>query len=174
MIERLKIQDFNKIYELMKMSFPSDEYRIYEEQKALLNNPAYCVYGLYNEFQDIKAFIAVWEFNNFSFIEHFAVNPENRNEGTGTYLLSEVIKLIPKPVCLEVEPPETEIALRRIGFYERNNFFLNDYPYMQPPMSKGKKAIPLLIMTFGRKIDEDTFKYIKSTLYAKVYKYCKE
>lgn len=171
MIGRLKIRDFSKVYELMKMSFPSDEYRYYDEQKALLNNPAYSIYGLYNESQDIKAFIAVWQFSNFSFIEHFAVNPEHRNEGTGTYLLNEVIKMLPKPVCLEVEPPETEIAIRRISFYQRNNFFLNEYPYVQPPMSQGKKAIPLFIMTLGGKVDEDTFKYIKSTLYAKVYKY---
>ncbi len=147
MIEKLKTQDFDTIYDLMEMSFPSDEYRTYDEQKALLNNPAYSIYVLYDESQDIKAFIAVWGFNKFAFIEHFAVNPEHRNSGIGAYILNELVKLLGKTVCLEVEPPETEMASRRIGFYKRNSFFFNEYPYMQPPISQGKKAIPLFIMT---------------------------
>ncbi|WP_162848583.1 GNAT family N-acetyltransferase [Paenibacillus nanensis] len=170
MIEKLKIQDFSRVYELMEMSFPSDEYRPYDEQKALLSNPAYSIYGLYTESQDIKAFIAVWDFNEFAFIEHFAVNPKHRSGGIGAYVLSELLKLLSKTVCLEVEPPETEIARRRIGFYQRNHFFLNEYPYMQPPISQGKKAIPLFIMTSGSKVDEGTFEKIKGSLYAKVYK----
>ena len=169
MIEKLKIQDFDMIYDLMEKSFPSDEYRTYDEQKALLNNPAYSIYVLYNEYQVIKAFIAVWEFNKFAFIEHLAVSPEHRNGGIGAYILNELVGLLGKTVCLEVEPPETEMAKRRIGFYKRNNFFLNEYPYMQPPISQGKKAIPLFIMTSGGKVDEDIFEQIKGTLYKKVY-----
>lgn len=62
------------------------------------------------------------------------------------------------------------MAKRRIGFYKRNKFFLNDYPYMQPSISAGKVAIPLLIMTTGGTVDEVTFEQMKDTLYAKVYK----
>ncbi len=170
MIEKLKIQDFDRIYNLMEMSFPSDEYRTYDEQKALLNNPAYSIYVLYNEYQEIKAFIAVWEFNKFAFIEHFAVNPEHRNGGVGAYILNEMVEMLGITVCLEVEPPETEMTSRRIGFYKRNNFFLNEYPYMQPSISRGKNAIPLFIMTSGGKVDEEIFEQIKCTLYTKVYK----
>ncbi|NLA88207.1 MAG: GNAT family N-acetyltransferase [Clostridiales bacterium] len=170
MIEKLKIKDFDKIYHLMEKSFPSDEYRTYEEQKTLLNNYGYSVYVLYDESQDIKAFIAVWEFNKFAYIEHFVVNPEHRNGGLGTNMLNGLVELLGKTVCLEVEPPNTEMASRRIGFYKRNNFFLNEYPYMQPPISQGKNTIPLFIMTSGSKVDEETFEQIKGTLYTKVYK----
>ena len=170
MIEKLRIQDFDAIYDLMEKSFPSDEYRTYDEQKALLNDPDYSIYVLYNEYQDIKAFIAAWEFNTFAFIEHFAVNPEHRNSGIGSYILNELVELLGKTVCLEVEPTETEMATRRIGFYKRNNFFFNEYPYMQPAISQGKNAIPLFVMTSGRKVDEDIFEQIKGTLYKRVYK----
>jgi ribosomal protein S18 acetylase RimI-like enzyme len=170
MIEKLRNQDFDKIYDIMEMSFPSDEYRNYNGQKALLEDPAYSIYGIYNEFQDIKAFIAVWEFDEFAFVEHLAVHPEHRNRGLGAYMLNEQVELLHKPVCLEVELPETEIARRRIGFYKRNNFFLNEYPYIQPALSEGKKAIPLLIMTSGSKVDKDIFERIKNTLYTRVYK----
>ena len=53
-------------------------------------------------------------------------------------------------ICLEVELPETEMAARRIGFYERNGFYYNDYFYMQPPIAEGRNAIPLRLMTTGR------------------------
>ncbi len=170
MIDRMKIRDFDEIYDLMEKSFSYDEYRSYDEQKELLHNPVYSIYVLYNEAQEIKAFIAVWEFEEFAFIEHFAVNPEHRNSGIGAYMLNELVEQLGKTVCLEVELPETETASRRIGFYQRNNFYLNEYPYIQPSLSKGKKAIPLILMTSCSKVDEDAFNQIKDTLYKKVYK----
>ena len=72
-----------------------------------------------------------------------------------------------------MEPPDTETARKRIGFYERNGFYLNDYPYIQPPMSEGKNELPLLIMTSGGKVDKKTFDMMMTTLYEKVYKYNK-
>ena len=170
-MRKIKTQDFDVIYSLMEKTFPSDEYRTYDEQKALFNKPEYAIYGLYNAVQDIKAFIAVWQFNKFAYIEHLAVDPEHRNDGIGAYILNKTVERLGQTVCLEVEPPETEMAVRRIGFYKRNNFFLNEYAYRQPPISCGKKAIPLLIMTSGSKVDEKMFEKIKSTLYSKVYNY---
>jgi len=173
MMQKLNKQDFDKMYRLMEKSFPPDEYRTYDEQKALLDDPAYTVYVLYNGSEDIKAFIAVWEFDEFAFIEHLAVQPEYRNCGIGSRVLIELaerLRLGGKTVCLEVEPPETEMAARRIGFYERNGFSLNEYPYMQPPISEGRKAIPLLIMTSDGKADRNMFELIKQTLYTRVYK----
>lgn len=169
MLEKLSIQDFDKVYKLMEMAFPGDEYRTYDEQKALLNHPNYTVYVLYDEFYDIKSFIAVWEFNEFAFIEHFAVNPKYRNQGLGTWILNQLATHINKPLCLEVEPPETELARRRIEFYKRNNFFFNAYPYIQPAMSEGKNPVPLFIMTSGSKVQKGTFESIKNTLYTHVY-----
>lgn len=171
LIEKLKIEDFNLIYDLMEISFPSDEFRTYDEQKALLQNPIYSIYVLYHKSHDIKAFVAVWEFHQFVFIEHFVVNPEYRNGGIGSYMLKELVEQFGKTICLEVEPPATEMAIRRIGFYKRNHFFLNEYPYMQPPISKGKKSIPLFLMTTGSKLDENILDQIKDTLYSKVYQY---
>lgn len=38
-------------------------------------------------------------------------------------------------------------------------------------MSKGKNAVPLLIMTSGGKVGEAVFDMMKATLYEKVYKF---
>ena len=40
---------------------------------------------------------------------------------------------------------------------------------MQPPMSLGKKAIPLLLMTTQSKLTEEEFNKLKTLLYTEVY-----
>lgn len=167
-MELLKKEQFDSLYHLMEVSFPIDEYRTYEEQKELFDDPRYRVYVLRDE-EEIKAFIALWEFATFYFIEHFAVNPKFRNAGLGSAILKELTGELTKAVCLEVEPPAEEMARRRIGFYERNGFFLNEYPYSQPPISEGRKEIPLQIMTSEGRVSREQFGEIKHTLYREVY-----
>lgn len=170
MLQKLKPADFDKVFHIMELSFPKDEFRTYEEQKALLEKSYYQIYILPNESgEDIKAFVAVWEFDEIVYIEHLAVNPEFRNGGLGALILQELIRQSDKQICLEVEPPKETMAIRRIGFYERNGFFLNEYDYMQPAISKGRKPIPLMIMTSDKKICREEFDRIKKLLYTKVY-----
>ena len=68
-----------------------------------------------------------------------------------------------------MEPPEDELKSRRIEFYRRNGFYLNDYAYTQPPLSKGKKPLSLKIMTSHESVDEAHFNKIKALLYKYVY-----
>lgn len=171
MITKLVREEFDSVFQMIEASFPKDEYRTYGEQKALLDDPAYEIYVLPDsDDHTIKAFIAVWEFNSFAFIDHFAVNPKYRSQGVGSAFLRETVCLLGKMVCLEVEPPDNKTASRRIGFYERNHFFLNKYPYTLPPISAGRNPVPLLIMTYGRSISEMEFAEMKEELYARVYK----
>ena len=79
-LETLQVKDFDKVYSIMEESFPIDERRTYEEQKALLENELYNIYVLYdNENDNIKAFIAIWRFDDFAFVEHFVVSSLYRN-----------------------------------------------------------------------------------------------
>lgn len=169
MIEKLKKQDFDKLFSLMEMSFPSDEYRVRAGQEKLFDNPLYSVYALRESEGALTAFISAWDFDDFSYIEHFAVNPNFRNGGIGSRMLKEVVEMLGKRTCLEVELPENDMAKRRIGFYERNGFFLNDYPYIQPAMSEGKHEIPLLVMTTGGAIGKTEFEKMRAVLYKEVY-----
>lgn len=171
MIRKMNEDEFDTIFSIMEESFPIDEYRPYDEQNALLNDTRYNMYVLPDSNnENLKAFIAVWRFENFAFIEHFAVNPIYRNQGLGSLILQEISDLVKCQICLEVELPQTDFARRRIGFYERNGFYLNDYPYIQPPISEGRKPIPLLIMTSGERISEAGFESVKQTVYNEVYK----
>lgn len=171
MIKKVEKSDFDLVYEIMEKSFPSDEIRLHNEQKELFDEARYFVYAEYETDAYIAGFIAAWEFDDFVFIEHFAVSPEKRNGGLGAKILNEFTDMTDKRVCLEVEPPKDDMQRRRISFYERNGFYLNNYKYFQPPISKGKNIVPLMIMTHGGRVDEDEFQNIRNVLYKEVYKY---
>lgn len=163
--------EFDKIFSIMKESFPVDEYRTYEEQKALLDNPKYAIHVVPDaESENVKAFITVWQFANFAFVEHFAVNSVYRNQGLGSQMLHEIFEMVSCRLCLEVELPETDFAKRRIGFYKRNGFFENDYPYIQPAFSEDKNPVPLIMMTSRGRVSEECFEKMKEIIYTEVYK----
>lgn len=164
MLQRINETNFPEIYRIMQASFSDDEYRPYDEQLALFEEPEYRIYYM------PAGFLAVWEFESFIYIEHFAVDPALRNSGTGSAMLQELVKQYQKPICLEVELPEDELTRRRIGFYERNGFVFNEYPYIQPPISKGKSPVPLRIMTYKSEIKREEFQKMKEILYRRVYK----
>ena len=164
MLQRINETDFPEIYRIMQASFSDDEYRPYDEQLALFEEPEYRIYYM------PAGFLAVWEFESFIYIEHFAVDPALRNSGTGSAMLQELVKQYQKPICLEVELPEDELTRRRIGFYERNGFVFNEYPYIQPPISKGKSPVPLRIMTYRSEITREEFQKMNEILYRRVYK----
>lgn len=164
------INDFEEIYAIMEESFPSDERRTKEGQHGVFYEPFYKMYVHKAENNRIDAFIAVWEFDTFLFIEHFAVDKALRNRGIGAEMLCELIAQTEKRICLEVEPPQGEMPKRRIAFYERNGFSLNGYDYYQPPMSEGKNAVPLMIMTTDGTLTKEEFENIRCILYKIVYK----
>ncbi len=171
MLTRLNNNDFNMVYQIMEDSFPIDERRPYNKQKDLLLNDIYRIYVVLDEDNNqIKAFAAIYELDSFTFLEHFAVSSMYRNQGLGGQILHELMKLYCKPVCLEVEPPDTDIAIRRIAFYKRNGFCFNDYPYVQPALAESQNPIPLKLMYSGKLLSQVEFKQVRDKIYKDVYK----
>ena len=166
-LERLGGSAFEEVWEIMRDSFPVDERRDYVGQERLLQESHYRLYG-WRQGGRLAAFIAVWEFTDFSFVEHFAVEQHHRNGGIGAKLLGELPG--EKPVILEVEPPVDDLPRRRIDFYARNGFAVNGYDYIQPAMSTEGKAIPLKIMSRPRALTPQEFEHVRNTLYRYVYK----
>lgn len=165
-----KKSDFEEIYIIMQNSFPIDEYRTKEEQKRLFEEKEYRVTIERDNLKKAVAFIAFWDLGSFIFIEHFAVATEKRNSGIGSKLLKKFLDESDKKIVLEVEKPISELARRRIKFYERNGFVFNDFEYEQPSISKGKSKIPLNVMSFPAALSKKEFSEVKRTLYSKVYK----
>ncbi len=167
MIKKIDEEQFDEAYEIMRESFPLEEYRPYEEQKALLQKPCYTLYGFGEG--EIAGLLAVYEWADMRFIEHFAIKPTLRGQGIGGRALQVLLTLSPKPTYLEVELPDTPLARRRIAFYERNGFALNGYPYVQPSISAGRREVPLRIMSYGGRIGEEEFLRFQRRVYTQVY-----
>lgn len=168
--ERLTDRDFDAVYAIMEKSFPEEERRTYEEQRALLADSSYYLYGIKDEATgELLGFAAFWDLDEFVFFEHLAVNPDCRNGGIGKQLLLKVKELAKAPICLEVELPTDEMAIRRIAYYERNGFYLNEYPYTQPSLKKGGEDVPMYIMTSGRKLTMQEVLYVRDLLYRRIY-----
>ncbi len=169
MLELLNISDFDKIYPVFEESFPIDERRPYEAQKALLSRDEFKIL-VYCEEGEIKGFISIYELDDIIFAEHFAIEKKYRNQGLGSIILGQLQGMTDKEICLEVEPPDTDIAKRRISFYERNGFYYNDQHYTQPPLFEGQGEVELKLMTTKRTITEKEFENIRDIIYKEVYR----
>ena len=147
----VKNPSLERIRVLYESSFPSDERRDFSEFLRLMEDEtvpfhvvALTVSGSF------AGFITYWEWHDFRYFEHFAIEVTMRNGGVGSKALQAVVGSSSLPVVLEVELPETEMARRRIFFYERCGFRIWDnVDYVQPPYGVGKKGMPLRLMTFG-------------------------
>lgn len=161
---------FDTVYKIMKLSFPKNEFRTYEGQKKLLNHPDYRIYTETDQDGETIGFLAVWQFSSFSYVENLAVDPQIRNGGIGRKLLTTFMVNTLKPILLEVEPPDQGIATRRIGFYERLGFYLNDFDYVQPALRPETKPLKLQIMSYPTPLTEQQFMPYRDTLYKVVYR----
>ena len=79
MLQFTSQSDFSEIYRIMQASFSDDEYRPYDEQLALFEEPEYRVYYMPaigmervgnhstgNSTMHAAGFLAVWEFESFT------------------------------------------------------------------------------------------------------------
>ena len=161
--------DFGEIYALLEQSFPPEERRSLEDQKALLLREEYRLLGNIDPRGKVTALMAVWEFSDFVFLEHFAVAPSCRNAGLGTQMLRELIdSYAPKAVCLEAELPTEELSIRRQSFYKRNGFSSRPQSYLQPSLGTGRAPVPLQIFSTAEE-KALPFQQIRKELYTKVY-----
>ena len=169
-LEKFKHCDFDNFFKLMRESFPSVERRSYEDQKKLLCKDSYNIIVGKDEKENIIAIMAVWEFNRFNFIEHFAVDSKMRGNGMGTSILKNYLNKCDKPIFLEVELPENDNSIRRIEFYKRLGFHLNNFEYLQPPLQKQHDFLRLKVMSYPRSVDNMEFTGFRNMVYDKVYK----
>ncbi len=163
-----KLKNFQKAWKIYEEAFPYDERRSLSQQKGLLDNPLYHFNCLHAGGQ-LAGFIAWWKLDGFVFIDHFAIDKKQRGNGLGQKFLEKFISDQSLYTVLEVEKPSSVQAKKRIAFYQRLGFHLNEYDYLQPPFSEDKNPVPLLLMSHPASLDGDGFLKTKSELYRVVY-----
>lgn len=163
--------DYDYCEDLYIKAFPPAERRDEKHQRILTDTEDrlhFCAISLEDE---TVGFLTYWNLGSFLYIEHFAIDPAMRGLHIGSEVLHHLHENISLPLILEVERPDTDIARRRIAFYERCGYILWKSHYLQPPYQKGQNPLPLYLMCHGSLKEETDFAAIKDTLYREVYRY---
>lgn len=161
---------FEDVWQLLEESFPSCERWDHDGFLAEYTNPEFR--SLVYRPDALSGVLDFWDFGSFVYVEHFAVAPELRGQGTGSAMMEELRRYVgERPLVLEAEPPsDSPLAARRIAFYERIGYVLNPYEYIQPAMGDDEHPIPLVIMSSPRPLSCDEFNAIRDRMYDRVYK----
>ena len=146
-VKNTELPLFAKVWSLYKKSFPPEERRQLRTQKKIMDNPLYHFETIADN-DEFIGFILWWDFENIRYIEHLAVLPRLRSKGYGQHIIKRFTSKPTHPILLEVEHPNTEINKRRINFYKRIGFVINEYKYKQPPHKKRGNFVPLILMTY--------------------------
>ncbi|MCR4828166.1 MAG: GNAT family N-acetyltransferase [Bacteroidales bacterium] len=114
--------------------------------------------------------LTYWTFDEFTYIEHFAIAKEYRNRGLGKATILTFMAQHPDQVVLETEEPSTEMADHRLEFYTDLGFTRNPQDYWQPSYHGKGLALPMIVMS-KYELDDGEFDEMRSILYREVYHY---
>lgn len=153
---------FSEAWNLYEEAFPVEERRSLEDQIRVFIKDDYHFEILTDEDQFI-GFILWWDLEPFRYIDHFATSTQHRNKGFGRMILQTFISSHKKPILLEVELPTSDMNKRRIVFYERLGFQLNQHHYEIPPLEEEDSALQLLLMSYPNTISEkEVVRFVKN------------
>ena len=170
-IELKKTSQFEELESIRGLyceAFPPEERREFDDLNQLVLKGE-CIINQIKTTDDKVAGICVyWIFDEFVYVEHFAVFPELRGRGIGEGTLS-VLREKFKVLILETEPPINEISQRRIKFYQRNGFHLLNLHYIQPSYGKNKPKVELKLMCTNSHIPQEMLNNYIIQIKEKVY-----
>lgn len=155
------------IKDLYNEAFPLEERRPWPLQEQLIATGRLQILRISSN-AVFAGFVFYWQLPDFYFIEHFAIHPSTRGGGAGTQVMQLLEKQL-QVIVLEVEPPVTEQAIRRIDFYERLGYQTFPDHYQQPPYYPQFPPLELRLMYKGLSPEITGFSKIKSQLYQYVY-----
>ena len=141
--------------EIYHTSFPLHEQRTREKEEAILAHPACRTLAL-RERGAFAGLLALWEGEDFTYVEHFAIQPELRGSGLGGRVMEKLMGQ-GKPVVLEIDPPVDPVSVRRRKFYERCGFAENPYRHIHPPYHRENSGHVLVVMTYPAAISQEEY-----------------
>ncbi len=154
-LREIKECNFPEIYKKLENAFPYEERRDFDDYKIYFQNDKFSPFEIVDEKKEV-GFINLWEFENFIYIEHLAIDPEIRGGGYGSKAIECVKEMFKKPIILEAEAPETETQIKRISFYKKLGFKINGYNYFQPSYHNGD-PVPLKLLSFPEHLTQNEY-----------------
>lgn len=152
----------------MEEAFPPEQRRDRLEYERLFATSSFRLLTAEEECVPVGSLL-VWELPSFIFLETFAVKSSYRGHGIGTQLLEFASGQWSKPQLLEAEPPETAAAARRIAYYERFGYLLNDWNYWMPPMRRGEAPERLKLLSKPAILSREQAERAIAAVYCVVY-----
>ena len=168
-IELVTSKNFDLYYSLQEKDFCLEERRSKNEELKALEDKRFKPYLIYYENQ-VVGFCSCWEFDNFIFGEHFAIIEEFRTKFLGFQFIKEVLSKMNKLFVFEIELPTDKMSKQRKMFYERLKVSVNNFEYYQPSYHNDGKNVPMLFLSYPRKLSHEEFNRIVNTIYREVYK----
>lgn len=153
---------FNSAWKLYEDAFPLEERRSLDAQINVMKKTNYHFEIMVVDNQLI-GFLLWWDFEKYRYIDHFATLKEQRDKGLGRRILEDFLDINDNPILLEVELPNSTINQRRIKFYERIGFNLNQHYYEVPSSEEDHSPLELLLMSYPEHLTKnDVEQFIES------------
>lgn len=159
-----KFKTVSQSWDLYESSFPVNERRTIDMMVDICRDERFTPY-VFTQGNETAALFYTWQYDeNTTYLEHFAVRKDLRNQGLGGKLLDAFIKTNPR-VILEAEdpdnaPPDAKLAKRRIEFYKRHGIVQTHYSYFNPGYLAGIPPYPLELLSNVPWTKEDIEKFL--------------
>lgn len=147
-------------------AFPENERRDWNELLAMIGSVREMQLQLIELEGEVIGFMVIWILDDWLFVEHFAISPEHRGKKYGEEVMGD---LIDNKLILEVEPPVSDDARRRIRFYEKNGLRCLPVEYLQPSYRKDGADYPMILMSNVSGDTAGSFNEIVSLIKKNVY-----
>lgn len=155
--------------DLFESAFPDEERPPFGELKHRDKNKYHFMVATTDGDDDPVGILTYWTFEEFVYIEHFAIDEGLRNQGLGKAVFLNFLSQQTQQVVFEVEVPHDEISEHRLEFYASMGLFQNPQEYVQPSYHGDEVTVPMIVMT-KYELDDDEFAEIRGVLYREVYK----
>jgi GNAT superfamily N-acetyltransferase len=160
---------YSFVEKVLTESFPSNEYRDLKDFREYTDNNILFYNNIVLEKERLIGFLSYWNFADFCYVEHFAIEQSMRGKGYGAFAAYLLKKIMSKPIVLEVEMPTNKESIRRIKFYQRQGFKLWNNYYEQPPYRPSDQSFPMQLMVYGNLQDSISFEIVRNIIYKHVY-----
>lgn len=158
--------DAMKIYEA---SFPIFEQRTLKNQIEALENEMYYS-SIICENGKLIGIVFYWKYGKYTYIEHLAISPSLRGKNYGSKILRDFCK-DNKDTILEIDNPIDEISIKRLKFYSKIGFKLQDFEHIHPPYRQEYDGHYLKVLSFNRDLSKEEYEEFNTFLKTKVMKY---
>ncbi len=143
---------FSLVDNLYARAFPWHEQRDADAKRRALAHENYALDAWF----DGDMFVGLsgcWTLDDYSYVEHLAIDDRLRAQGYGKRLLGQIMQRNTRTL-LEIDPLTTDIAQKRLRFYQSMGFVANDFSHTHPTYHADIPDHELIVLSYPQALDE--------------------